>query len=244
MAVVGPSGAGKSTLAAVMLRFLPIQSGSVALNGTPVECLSSEGVRTVVGLVGQDAYIFAGTIAENLAVGRREASEQEMCEVLDRVGLTGWLAELPRGLRTQVGRSGARLSGGQRQRVAVARALLADFPILVLDEPGEHLDLAGADALTADLLRATAGRSVVLITHRLAGLQAVDEILVMEAGTVVERGDHDHLLDRGGRYADLWLEEMMTERSASAAHLYPQTDTDHPMAATFRSSPDDGSRTP
>jgi thiol reductant ABC exporter CydC subunit len=243
VAVVGPSGAGKSTLAAVMLRFLPIQSGSVSLNGTPVERLSSDGVRTVIGLVGQDAYIFAGTIAENLAVGRREASDQEMCEVLDRVGLTGWLAELPRGLRTQVGRSGARLSGGQRQRVAVARALLADFPILVLDEPGEHLDLAGADALTADLLRATAGRSVVLITHRLAGLQAVDEILVMEAGAVVERGDHDHLLDRGGRYAALWLEEMMTERSASAAHLYPQTDTDHPMSVTFRSSPDDGSRT-
>jgi thiol reductant ABC exporter CydC subunit len=244
VAVVGPSGAGKSTLAAVMLRFLPIQSGSVALNGTPVECLSGEGVRTVVGLVGQDAHIFAGTIAENLAVGRREASDQEMCDVLDRVGLTGWLAELPRGLRTQLGRSGARMSGGQRQRVAVARALLADFPILVLDEPGEHLDLPGADALTTDLLRATAGRSVVLITHRLAGLEAVDEILVMEAGTVVERGDHDHLLGRGGRYAALWLEEMMTERTASAAHLYPQADADHPMAATFCSSPDDGSRTP
>ncbi len=244
VAVVGPSGAGKSTLAAVMLRFLPIQSGSIALSGTPVECLSGEGVRNVVGLVGQDAYIFGGTIAENLAVGRREASEREMYEVLDRVGLTGWLTELPRGLRTQVGRSGAHLSGGQRQRVAVARALLADFPILVLDEPGEHLDLAAADALTADLLRATTGRSVMLITHRLAGLEAVDEILVMEAGTVIERGHHDALLDRGGRYADLWLEEMMTERTASAAHLYPRPDTDHPMAATFRGSPDDGSRTP
>ena len=244
VAVVGPSGAGKSTLAAVMLRFVPVHSGSVALNGTPVECLSSEGVRNVVGLVGQDAYIFGGTIAENLAVGRREASEREMYEVLDRVGLTGWLTELPRGLRTQVGRSGAHLSGGQRQRVAVARALLADFPILVLDEPGEHLDLAGADALTADLLRATAGRSVMLITHRLAGLEAVDEVLVMEAGTVIERGHHNALLDRGGRYADLWLEEMMTERTASAAHLYPRPDTDHPMAATFRGSPDDGSRTP
>ena len=117
------------------------------------------------------------------------------------MGLADWLDGLPAGLATEVGGHGARLSGGQRQRVAVARALLADFPVLVLDEPAEHLDPAAADALTADLLEVTDGRSLVLITHRLAGLECVDEILVLDAGRVVERGTHDELLDLDGRYA-------------------------------------------
>ena len=121
----------------------------------------------------------------------------ELRDVLDRVGLAGWLDELPEGLATEVGRHGSHLSGGQRQRVAVARALLADFPVLVLDEPAEHLDPLAADALTADLLAVTDDRSLVLITHRLAGLESVDEILVMDEGRVVERGTHDVLIDRG-----------------------------------------------
>jgi thiol reductant ABC exporter CydC subunit len=244
VAIVGPSGAGKSTLAAVVLRFLPSDSGSVTVNGIPVQRLMGEDVRKVVGLVGQDAYLFDGTIAENLAVGCRGASEADMEEMLGRVGLNGWMAELPKGLRTPVGRSGARLSGGQRQRVAVARALLADFPILILDEPGEHLDLEGADALTSDLLRATSGRSVVLITHRLAGLEGVDEILVMDQGTVVERGGHDHLLDMGGRYAELWWEEMATGRYAmpSSDDAHGHSGLDLPDTSSY--SPADWSLIP
>ena len=117
---------------------------------------------------------------------------------------TRWVATLPDGLATRVGESGSRISGGQRQRLALARALLADFPVLVLDEPGEHLDTATADALVADLLDATRGRSTVLITHRLAGLAEVDEVLVLDAGRVVERGTHARLLQDGGRYAALW----------------------------------------
>ena len=152
VAVVGPSGAGKSTLAAVLLRFLPWQAGSVTLGGTPIDRLAGDDLRTVVGMVGQDAYLFDTTIAENLRVGPRDATDAELGDVLDRVGLADWLAGLPRGLATEVGGHGARLSGGQRQRVAVARALLADFPVLVLDEPAEHLDPAAADALTADVL--------------------------------------------------------------------------------------------
>ena len=216
VAIVGPSGAGKSTLASVLVGFLPYEAGTVLLNGTPLDRLAGDRLRTVVGLVDQEGYLFDTTIAENLRVGKRAATDHELGQVLDRVGLGGWLQHLPHGLATEVGNHGARLSGGQRQRIALARALLADFPILVLDEPAEHLDLLAADALTADLLDATGGRSIVLITHRLAGLESVDEILVLDEGRVVERGTHDTLLSHGDRYASLWWDEMGTERFGSA----------------------------
>ena len=214
VAIVGPSGAGKSTLAAVLVGFLRCQAGSITVSGVPAERLSGDDLRTVVGLVGQDAYLFDTSVGENLRVGKLDASDDQLHDVLDRVGLAAWLADLSQGLGTEVGSHGARLSGGQRQRLAVARALLADFPVLVLDEPAEHLEPAAADALTADLLDMTGGRSLVLITHRLAGLESVDEIIVMERGRVVQRGTHDELLGRVGRYSDLWWEEMRTERYA------------------------------
>ncbi len=216
VAIVGPSGAGKSTLAAVLLGFLPYEAGWVALDGTPLDRLAGDDLRTVVGLVDQDAYLFDTTIAENLRVGCRHASDAELRHVLERVALVGWLDSLPRGLATDVGKHGARLSGGQRQRIALARALLAEFPILVLDEPAEHLDPLTADALSVDLLRVTDGRSLVFITHRLLGLDTVDEILVVDAGRVVERGSHEELLDRGGRYSRLWWDEMRTEKREDA----------------------------
>ncbi len=244
VAVIGASGAGKSTLAAVLLGFLPCEAGSVRLNGTSTDRLDGDRLRTVVGLVGQDAYLFDATLGDNLAVGRKGATDAELRQVLHRVGLSDWLDGLPQGLDTRVGRHGTRLSGGQRQRVAVARALLADFPVLVLDEPAEHLDLAAADALTADLLAVTAGRSLVLITHRLAGLESVDEILVMDDGRVVERGTHDELLDAGGRYAERWWDEMRTRRyDAPAVPDHADRLRPHqPETATPGGVPDDGSR--
>ena len=211
VAVVGPSGAGKSTLASVLVDFLPVESGSVTLGGTPIDRLDPDDVHALVGLVGQDAHLFDTTLAENLRVGRRSATDADLVDALRRVGLGPWLAELPRGLDSEVGRFGAHLSGGQRQRVAVARALLARFPVLVLDEPAEHLDLPAARALTEDLLRVTRGRSTILITHRLAGLESVDEVLVVEDGVVAERGTHADLLARGGRYADRWHRERAIE---------------------------------
>ena len=214
-----------------------LRPGRSRLGDTPIDRLAGADLRTVIGLVGQDAYLFDATIAENLAVGKRHATDDELRHVLERVGLAGWLDDLPRGLGTQVGRHGARLSGGQRQRIAVARALLADFPVLILDEPAEHLDPLAADALTADVLDVTDGRSLVLITHRLAGLESVDEILVMEAGRVVERGTHDELLGRGGRYSNLWWEEMRAERCAAVTrhevHCCPHNQTP-PMASPPR----------
>ncbi len=212
VALVGPSGAGKSTLADVLVRFLPADAGEASLDGLPLERLAADEVRRVVGLVEQSPHLFNTTLAENLRVGRRSATDAELTGALTRVGLGPWLSGLPDGLVTAVGPNGARLSGGQRQRVAVARALLTDFPILVLDEPGEHLDPPAADALTADLLALTEGRSTLLITHRLTGLEQVDEIVVLDEGRVVERGTHGDLVMAGGRYASLWWDELMNDR--------------------------------
>ena len=239
VAIVGASGAGKSTLAAVLVRFFAYQAGTVSLDEVPLDRLAGDDLRQVVGMISQDEYLFDTTLAENLRIGRREASDSELRHVVERVGLADWLEGLPVGLATEVGRHGARLSGGQRQRVAVARALLADFPVLVLDEPAEHLDLVAADSLTADLLAVTDDRSLVLITHRLFGLESVDEILVMEAGRVVERGTHDQLLGRGPRYQNLWWEEM---RQASSSHAQHQPATE-PMVGTSPGALNDWSPT-
>ncbi len=219
VAVVGPSGAGKSTLAGVLLHFLPTRAGSVRLDGLTLDAYRGDEVRTIVGLVGQEAYLFDTTVAENLRIGARQSTDDDLRDVLARVGLSGWLRDLPAGLDTEVGRHGARLSGGQRQRLGLARGLLADFSILVLDEPTEHLDQLGADALTSELLEVTDGRSLVLITHRLTGLESVDQILVIDGGRVIEQGTHDQLLAAGARYSDLWWEEMRTERYADSGDV-------------------------
>ncbi|HXZ61362.1 MAG TPA: thiol reductant ABC exporter subunit CydC, partial [Acidimicrobiales bacterium] len=222
VALVGPSGGGKTTLADLLVRFLAVDAGEATLDGTPFERLSGEDVRRVIGLVEQNPHLFDTTLAENLRVGRRHATDDELTAVLSRVGLGDWLAGLPDGLRTRAGAHGSRLSGGQRQRVGVARALLADFPILVLDEPSEHLDPQAADALTADLLRLTEGRATLLITHRLTGLEQVDEIVVLEAGVVTERGTQAELLHAGGRYASLWWEERMGDPARPRAAASPE----------------------
>jgi thiol reductant ABC exporter CydC subunit len=210
VAVVGRSGAGKSTLADVLLRFLPYEAGSVTLDGTPISELGGDDYRRVVGLVSQDAYMFDTTLEENLRLARRDATIPEMRRVLDRVRLLPWIDGLPAGLGTPVGAHGGHVSGGQRQRLALARALLADFPVLIVDEPGEHLDTSTSDALVADLLDSAAGRAMLLITHRLAGLEAVDEVIVLDAGRVVQRGTHAELVTRPGPYERMWEREIRT----------------------------------
>ncbi|MET9096140.1 thiol reductant ABC exporter subunit CydD [Streptomyces cyaneofuscatus] len=198
IAVVGPSGSGKTTLAQVLLRFLDASSGTYSLGGVRADALDGDTVRRSVGLCAQDAHVFDSSIRENLRLARTGATDAELDDALARARLLEWVRSLPEGLDTPVGEHGARLSGGQRQRLALARALLADFPVLVLDEPAEHLDLATADALTADLLAATEGRTTILITHRLAGVEAVDEVLVLDAGRVVQRGPYAELAAEEG----------------------------------------------
>jgi thiol reductant ABC exporter CydC subunit len=185
IALVGASGAGKSTLASVLVRFVEY-SGSVRLDGVEIRDLEGDDVRRHVGLVEQDAHVFDSTLRENLRLAKPAATDDEILDALARARLLDWVTTLPLGLDTALGEHGSTLSGGQRQRLAVARALLADFPILILDEPGEHLDAETADALTRDLLAATAGRTTLLITHRLAALESVDEIVVLDHGHVVE----------------------------------------------------------
>ena len=169
VAVTGPSGAGKTTLAMVLLRFLDPAAGTVTLGGTDITTLDSDQVRSVIGLCAQDAHIFDSTLRENLRLARPGAGDDELADALRRARLDDWVAGLPGGLDTEVGEHGARLSGGQRQRLALARVLLADFSVVILDEPAEHLDEPTAAALTADLLAAVAGRTVLLITHRAVG---------------------------------------------------------------------------
>ena len=224
IAVVGPSGSGKTTLAHVLLRLLDQQSGSVQLAaGRPQavdsRALDGDDVRRAIGLCAQDAHVFDSSLRENLRLARPGCSDDELREALAAARLLDWVQTLPEGLDTMVGEHGDRLSGGQRQRLALARALLADFPLLILDEPAEHLDLPTADALTADLLAATAGRGTLLITHRLAGLAAagVDEIVVLDHGRVVERGGWHELTAReGGRLRELWERELRVETVRTA----------------------------
>ncbi|MGG2461815.1 thiol reductant ABC exporter subunit CydD [Streptomyces sp. RGM 3693] len=223
LAVVGPSGSGKTTLAQVLLRFLDRESGAYTLAGTDAQEMAGDAVRRLVGLCAQDAHLFDSSLRENLRLARRDRSggpgstdDQDLWDALGRARLAGWVRGLPDGLDTMVGEHGARLSGGQRQRLALARALLADFPVLVLDEPAEHLDLATADALTADLLAATEGRTTLLITHRLAGLDAVDEVLVLDRGRVVQRGGYAELAAADGPF------RRMLERERAVDAAYPR----------------------
>ncbi|WP_392842808.1 thiol reductant ABC exporter subunit CydC [Streptomyces sp. LN500] len=214
IAVVGPSGSGKTTLAQVLLRFLDARAGTYRIGGVDASALDGDTVRRFVGLCAQDAHVFDSSIRENLRLARTVATDDELRAALARARLLDWAEALPDGLDTLVGEHGARLSGGQRQRLALARALLADFPVLVLDEPAEHLDLATADALTADLLVATRGRTTVLITHRLTGLEAVDEVLVMDAGRIVQRGPYAPLAAADGPLRRMLERERETVREA------------------------------
>ncbi|MCN9243104.1 thiol reductant ABC exporter subunit CydD [Streptomyces sp. RY43-2] len=208
VAVVGPSGSGKTTLAQVLLRFLDASAGTYTLGGTDAYALDGDDVRRLVGLCAQDAHLFDSSVRENLLLARKDASEEEVRDALSRARLLDWVDGLPEGLDTLIGEHGARLSGGQRQRLALARVLLADFPVLVLDEPAEHLDLPTADALTADLLAATEGRTTLLITHRLAGLDAVDEVIVLAQGRVVQRGAYAELAAVAGPLREMVEREV------------------------------------
>ena len=220
--VVGPSGSGKSTLAAVLEDFLTPTAGMALLDGKPFSSYASDDVRGVIGLVDQLPHLFTTSLAANLRIARPNATDDELIDALDTVGLGEFVAGLPAGLATEVGAFGSRLSGGQRQRVGVARALLADWPVVILDEPTEHLETAAADALVDTVIKRAAARATVLITHRLLGLERADEIVVLDNGAVEERGTHAQLLAAAGRYAAWWWEERATDVRADDRTVVPR----------------------
>jgi ATP-binding cassette, subfamily C, bacterial CydC len=200
IAVVGPSGSGKSTLAAVLFRFRDPDAGTVHLDGADLTALPADTVRTLLTGMPQDPHVFASTVRENLRLARPDATDAELRAVLGRVGLD------PSLLDTEAGAHGARLSGGMRQRLALARALLVPAtggpgPLLVLDEPTTHLDPETRDAVLEDLLSATAGRSLILITHDLAALDRMDEVVVLAQGRVRQRGPAAELRRLPGWFA-------------------------------------------
>jgi ATP-binding cassette, subfamily C, bacterial CydC len=203
VALVGPNGAGKSTVASVLLRFCDPVGGSVTLGGADLASYAADDVRTVIGGCPQGPHIFDATVRENLRLARPGASDDELAAAAASARLLPWIESLPRGWDTRVGARGAAMSGGERQRLALARALLADPDLLILDEPTTHLDPEAASALTADLLAVTAGRATLLITHDFDGLDQVDEIIVLDQGRVVQRGTHRELMTAGGPYRQL-----------------------------------------
>jgi ATP-binding cassette, subfamily C, bacterial CydC len=195
--LVGPNGAGKSTVASVLLRFVELSAGTAT-------SYAADDVRTRIGGCPQDPYIFDASLRENLRLARPDASDDQLADVAARAGLLDWIESLPLGWDTPAGARGAALSGGQQQRLALARALLADPDLLILDEPAAHLHPEARRALTADLLAATAGRATLFITHDRDGLDQLDEIVVLEDGKVAERGSHAALMRAHGSYQRMW----------------------------------------
>ncbi|MEU8249239.1 thiol reductant ABC exporter subunit CydC [Nonomuraea sp. NPDC048916] len=210
VALVGPSGAGKSTLLAALMRLAEPESGDVRVNGTDIRELASDDVRTLMTGLTQDPYIFQTTLRDNLRLAGPEADEAGLTRAVREARLEHWVERT--GWDTELGEDGRTVSGGQLQRLALARALLYDPPVLLLDEPAEALDEATADGLMADLLDATHDRTTLLVTHRLRGLERVDEIIVLEEGRVIQRGHHDRLVAEPGYYRDLWESEVLTRR--------------------------------
>jgi ABC-type multidrug transport system fused ATPase/permease subunit len=228
LALVGPSGAGKSTIAALVPRLYDVDAGAVELAGVDVRDLSFAALRAAVGVVTQDGHLFHDSIAANLRYADPGATDADLVDALRRARLGDLLDALPDGLETVVGERGYRLSGGERQRLTIARLLLARPRVVILDEATAHLDSESEVAVQAALTEALAGRTAIVIAHRLSTVRAADEIAVVEAGRVVERGTHDDLLALGGRYASLYRTQFASHPfDDNVACLIPGCDLVH-----------------
>ncbi len=201
--IVGQSGAGKSTAAALLLRFFDPQRGRVEIDGVDIRDYPLETVRGLIAVVSQDTYLFHGTVEDNLRIGKPAASPAELQEAASAANAHEFIVALPQGYKTLVGERGAKLSGGERQRIAIARALLKDAPILILDEATSSLDGVNESAIRGALRRLAQGRTTITIAHRFSSVVQADQIVVLEEGQVVEAGRHQELVDRRGAYADL-----------------------------------------
>jgi ATP-binding cassette subfamily B protein len=218
VAVVGHSGSGKSTLARLLYRFYDVQSGSIRIDGQDIRSVSQDSVRAAIGIVPQDTVLFNDDIRYNIRYGRPSASDGEVEAAAKAAHIHAFIESLPDGYGSAVGERGLKLSGGEKPRVAIARALLKDPAILIFDEATSALDSASEKAIQAELDRIAVGRTTLVIAHRLSTVMDAHEILVMDAGQIVERGSHAALLARNGRYAEMWrLQQQAREQAAENA---------------------------
>jgi ABC-type transport system involved in Fe-S cluster assembly fused permease/ATPase subunit len=204
VAVVGPSGSGKSTLARLLYRFYDVQGGRITVNGHDVKGLTQDSLRRSIGIVPQDTVLFNDTVAYNIAYGKTEARQEDVIAAAKAAHIHDFISHTPLGYETMVGERGLKLSGGEKQRVAIARTLLKDPPILVFDEATSALDSANERAIQAELAAVAQGKTVLVIAHRLSTIVHAHEILVMDAGRIIERGTHPQLIAANGRYAQMW----------------------------------------
>jgi ATP-binding cassette subfamily B protein len=204
VAVVGPSGAGKSTLARLLYRFYDIHSGAITIDGQELRSVTQSSLRAAIGIVPQDTVLFNDTVEYNIAYGRVGATRAEVEAVAMAAHIHGFISGTPKGYDTMVGERGLKLSGGEKQRVAIARTLLKNPPVLIFDEATSALDSANERAIQAELKSVSQGKTALVIAHRLSTVVDAHEIVVLEAGRVVERGPHAELLAKDGRYAQMW----------------------------------------
>jgi ATP-binding cassette subfamily B protein len=222
VALVGASGAGKSTIVNLLVRFWDSQSGRISIGDRDIKQMDIEHLRDQVSVVSQRTYLFNTTIGENIRLGRPEATNEELTTAASRAGLGDFIESLPEGLDAPVGEMGAKLSGGQRQRIAIARALLKDAPILILDEATSNLDVETEQAVKRDIDQLMAGRTTLQIAHRLSSVVDADNILVLHEGKIREQGRHDALIEQNGIYARLFelqqdeIDEIMGAGPAAA----------------------------
>lgn len=205
VAVVGPSGAGKSTLVNLLLRFWDVEGGMIAVDGRDVRTMSQVELRGLFGVVTQNTYLFNTSVRENILIGRRDASEEEMIEAAKAAQIHEFVMSLPEGYDTYVGEQGLQFSGGERQRIAIARALLKDAPFLLLDEATANLDSVTEQDVQAAIRHLMVGRTTLIITHHISGLELVDRVLVLRDGYVVEQGTHAELIEPDSFYRRLWM---------------------------------------
>jgi ATP-binding cassette subfamily B protein len=216
VAVVGPSGSGKSTLARLMFRFYDVDSGRISIDGQDIRSVTQKSLREAIGIVPQDTVLFNDTVEYNIAYGRTGADRAAVEQAARSAHIHAFIASTPRGNETLVGERGLKLSGGEKQRVAIARTLLKNPPIMIFDEATSALDSANERAIQAELQSAARNRTALVIAHRLSTVVDAHQILVMEAGRIVERGSHAELIARGGRYAEMWQLQQSSAEAVDA----------------------------